>query len=135
MLNIVADEQTIGCSVDKVFAFVSDFRNFSYLMPLQVHDYSAEKDTCQFTITGMGPLNMMIKQRIEPTMIKAISVGNTPISFELKVNLKDINGESTVASLHIEAEVGTMLAILARNPLQHFANVLVQKLKEVCENP
>lgn len=133
MLNIIGREQAIGCPVEKVFDFASDFRNFAHLMPAQVHDYSAVKDSCKFNIAGLGTVSMLMQEQYAPILIRAVSTNDTPVNFELQVNLKNINGFSTSATVKVAAEVGTMLALLIKDPLQQIADQLVQKLKEACE--
>ncbi len=133
MLNLTGREQTIVCPVEKVFAFASDFRNFSDLMPAQVYDYTAAKDSCKFNIAGLGTVSMLMQEQYAPVLIRAISTKDTPVNFELQVNLKNLDGLSTSASVFVSADIGAMLALLVRDPLQQIADQLVQKLKEACE--
>jgi hypothetical protein len=70
---------------------------------------------------------------LENSKIRAASSGKTAIKFELVVNLLPETPDSCTAFAELDAELSPMLAMLARNPLNNFINMLVDKLKEVME--
>jgi carbon monoxide dehydrogenase subunit G len=133
-MHIESKKQVIARPASEIYAFIKDFRNFEQLMPSQVMNYQAEYDQCSFEISSMGQVSLEMKERIEDQMIRAASTAATAINFELIVNLvPEIAGSSIVQS-ELNAELSPMLAMLAKNPLNNFINMLVDKLKEVMES-
>ena len=53
MTRIESDKVEVAKSAEEVFNFLSDFNNFSKLMPEQVTDWVSDTDTCSFNIKGM----------------------------------------------------------------------------------
>jgi carbon monoxide dehydrogenase subunit G len=133
-MQIESKKQIIARPTSEIYAFIKDFRNFRQLMPSQVMNYQAGYEECSFEISSMGQVSLEMKERIEDQMIRAVSTAGTAINFELIVNLVPENAGSSSAQAELNAELSPMLAMLARNPLNNFINMLVDKLKEVMES-
>lgn len=102
-------------------------------MPAQVQNYQATANECSFEISGMGPVFLLMKERVENEKVMAVSTGKTPIEFQLMVNLTALENHSTAATVKLDAELSPMLAMLAKAPLNNFINMMAEKLKEVME--
>jgi carbon monoxide dehydrogenase subunit G len=134
MMHIESKKQSIARPASEIYAFIKDFRNFEHLMPSQVMNYQAEYDQCSFEISSMGNVTLEMKERIDDQMIRAASTAGTAINFELIVYLVSENANSSICRAELNAELSPMLAMLAKNPLNNFINMLVDKLKEVMES-
>lgn len=132
-MQIESKKQLISRPAYEVYTFVSDFRNFSQLMPAQVKNYRAGYDQCSFEISSMGNISLEMKERIENVRVKAVSTADTAINFELILSLVQETEADCTAQALLNAELSPMLAMLAKNPLNNFINILVDKLKEVME--
>jgi len=132
-MHIESSRQIINRQVIDVYTFIEDFRNFEHLMPEQVKNYQATSDDCNFEISGMGQVSLIITERIECSQIKAASAGKTAVNFELIVNLSPESDDQCSVVVQLNAELSMMLELIAKNPLNNFINILVSKLKEVME--
>jgi carbon monoxide dehydrogenase subunit G len=133
MMHIESNKQSIARPASEIYVFIKDFRNFERLMPPQVMNYQAGYEQCSFEISSMGRVSLEMKERIEDQMIRAASTAGTAINFDLIVNLVPESTGSSLVRAELNAELSPMLAMLARNPLNNFINMLVDKLKEVME--
>jgi len=133
MMHIESNKQSIARPASEIYTFIKDFRNFERLMPSQVMNYQAGYEQCSFEISSMGRVSLEMKERIEDKMIRAASTAGTAINFELIVNLVPESAGASIVQAELNAELSPMLAMLARNPLNNFINMLVDKLKEVME--
>jgi carbon monoxide dehydrogenase subunit G len=119
-------------SREKVFNFLSDFRNFEKLIPQdRVSNWSATEDTCSFNIQGMADIGMKITKLDMPSVIHIESHGKNPFPFTLKAYLDQIQDNETDASLVFDAEVNPFLKIMVEKPLSNFFNMLADKLEQI----
>lgn len=133
MTEINSENVDIQKSAKNIFIFLSDFNNFEKLMPEQVVNWKSTVDTCSFTIKGMASLGMRHQSMVEFSEINLVSDDNAPFSFTLSCLLKD-HGKSTDGQMRLNADLNPMLKMMAKKPLQNFANLLIHKLKEVMED-
>ncbi|MBE0662746.1 MAG: hypothetical protein IH597_09775 [Bacteroidales bacterium] len=132
-MHIKSEAQIIDKPASEVYSFIKDFRNFEHLMPPQVQNYKASYDECSFEISGMGSVWLEMNERVEDTRVMASSTGNTAIKFDLIVNLSMQSPGQCMAIAELNADLSTMLSMIARKPLNNFINMMVEKLKEVLE--
>ena len=131
MTSIESNIVEINNSSEKIFNFLSNLNNFEKLMPEQVINWLSTEDTCSFTIKGMTDLAMSVKEKTPHTKIVIISGEKTPFNFSLICQLKKINENITSTQILFNAELNTMLEMLAKKPLHNFVNMLVAKLGEI----
>ena len=105
--------------------------NFGKLMPEQVINWKSADDSCSFTIKGMTDLSMRISEKTPNSKIVIIPGDNPPFPFSLIFQLNEEQKEITKAQILFNAELSMMMELLAKNPLQNFINLLVEKLKEL----
>lgn len=135
MIHLKSNEQVIFRPANEVFSFIEDFRNFNHLMPQQVQNYKADRDHCSFDISSMGHVSLEMTERVADSHVKASSTGQTPVKFDLLVYLEAVKTQQCTATIHLNAELSPMFAMLARTPLTNFINMMAEKLKEVLEAP
>ena len=105
--------------------------NFGKLMPEQVINWKSTEDSCSFTIKGMTDLSMRISVKTPNSKIIITPGDNPPFSFSLICQLQEEQKDETKAQILFDAELSMMMELLAKNPLQNFINLLVEKLKEL----
>lgn len=115
----------------KVFTFLSNMNNFEQLMPEQVINWKSTETTCSFTIKGMTDLSLSISEKIPYSKIVIIPGENAPFMFNLICQINENNTNNSTVQIVFQAELSTMMEMLAKNPLQNFVNVLASKLKEI----
>jgi hypothetical protein len=61
-------------SSERVYAFLSNFNNFSHLVPPdKVKNWQATEDTCHFTVDGLGNAGLRMIEKEPYSLIKSIS--------------------------------------------------------------
>lgn len=119
-------EQVIPAPREDVYHFISDLRNFESLMPDQVEKWSADRDRCEFTVTGLSTINMEVTGR-SPGRVNLKSGDKSPVDFELECSLTD-NGNSTVAMITLNTHLSPMIKMMASRPLQNLVNIMAERL-------
>lgn len=127
-----SDIVTIRRKPEDVFHFLSDFRNFTPLMPEQVSNWQATAENCSFTVAGMMNIGLKITEKLPFEKIIMQGEGKLPFDIGMKVKIKDIAEDSEV-KITIEAALNPFTAVAVQKPLSEFVNVLAYKLKEVLE--
>ncbi|MCL2416444.1 MAG: hypothetical protein FWD02_00725 [Bacteroidales bacterium] len=132
MTKINSNPVEIQASTKNVLDFLSNFDNFSTLLPPQITNWQSTEDSCSFTIQNMATLAMRIKEKSEDRLVIE-SEAPSPFPFELICELEEL-GENTCRSMiRLHAEMSMMIAMMAKNPLQNFVNILNDQLKQKFE--
>ena len=130
MSLIESQAVTIKKSDEEIFNFISDFTNFTALMPPQVQDVKITQDSCSFSIQGMPTIKLKIYERTPFSSVKMIAEdGKLP--FTLTCSLQSVNKTQCIAQFHFEAELNPMMKMMVAKPLGNFLNLLSEKLKEI----
>ena len=130
MTRIESDKRNIDKSSEVIFNFLSDFNNFETLMPDKVVDWKSDSDSCSFTISGLASLGMRITEKTPNTFIKIVDEGKVPFKFDFLVNIAD-NANSSEVQLIFDADLNSMLKMVAVKPLRNFLNMLLDELQVV----
>lgn len=122
----------IGTSTEKLYTFLSDFKNFEKIMPEQIKNWVADTDSCSFEIEKMATIELRIIERKPNSFLQIEGEGKTPFPLQLRALIEDKSGHSSI-SFEIEAEVNSMMSMMVKRPLQSLVDILGQKLKEFME--
>ncbi|MCL2682661.1 MAG: hypothetical protein FWE63_04135 [Bacteroidales bacterium] len=133
MTKIESKPIEIQTSAKSIFAYLSNFNNFANLMPPQVVNWQSTEDSCSFTIQNMATLAMRIKEKTEPTKLVIASEAPSPFPFSLICELEELSEHSCRSVIKLHADMNMMLAMMAKNPLQNFVNILNEQLKKTFE--
>jgi carbon monoxide dehydrogenase subunit G len=131
MTRIESNVVDIDNSAKNIFTILSDFNNYEKLMPSQVTNWSATKDECTFTISGMATISMKIVEKVPHSLIRISSHGKVPFNFTLNVNLTETGPSSCKGQLVMDADLNLMLKMMAEKPLGNFLNMLAEKMKDL----
>jgi carbon monoxide dehydrogenase subunit G len=114
----------------KVFDFLSDFRNFEHLIPQdKVSNWEATEDHCSFNISGIGEVGLRIVKKEAFHLIKYSGDNLASIEFNLWIQLKQIEETDTRVRITFKAGLNPMVASFAKKPLEEFVNILVNRLE------
>ncbi|MDB4924903.1 SRPBCC family protein [Mucilaginibacter sp.] len=117
----------INRPVSDVYQYLSDFNNHQQLMPDSVQDWTSTTDEAHFGIQNMVQLALQIIERVENKSINIIATGKPPFAVKLNWNLAP-DGEGTLATLTINADLNMMMKMMASGPLQKLAEHETQRL-------
>lgn len=130
MTEFVSDRVDINAPSGKVFDFLSDFTNFEHLMPEQIKNWKADKDTCSFTIEGMADLSMRIAAKTPNKNIHIVAEGKNPLDYTLDCFLFENGEDQSKVEIVFNADLNPFIKAVASGPLQNFVDMLARKLKE-----
>jgi carbon monoxide dehydrogenase subunit G len=128
-LDITSKIGTIPGNVTNVYNFLSDFNNFQQLIPRdKVKDWTSSADSCQFTVEGLGTAGLRIIEREPGKLIKITTEEGSSLHFILWIQLKEHGEQLTTAKVTMRAELNPMFAMIAKKPLEHFVNTLIDQM-------
>lgn len=130
MTEFVSERLVINTSCNEVYSFMSDFTNFEHLMPEQIKNWKADKDSCSFTIEGLADLSMRIASKNPDRNIHIIADGKNPIDYTLDCFFFEMDESSCKVELIFNADLNPFIKSVASRPLQNFVNMLATKLQE-----
>ncbi|MDD5570183.1 MAG: hypothetical protein PHD97_03405 [Bacteroidales bacterium] len=133
MTKIESQKVPINNSSEKIFNFLSDFNNFSKLMPEQVINWKSDENECSFTIKGMVDIKMQIAEKTPYSKIVYKSAKGFSLDFNLICEIEKVEETKCNAKLYFESELSPFLKMMVETPLQNFVDILIKKLKEVGE--
>ncbi len=135
MAKVESKEVEINAPVKKIFEFLSDFTNFSLLVPDKVENWKATKEKCSFRVSGMADIGMEISQTTPYSSIVIVNdkeVG-TSFSFSFNWDFKSIDESKTKVKSFFDLDVNPMMSMMIKKPLQNFMDILVDTLKKKME--
>jgi len=134
-MKIDGRKAVVSVSQNKVFQFLSDFNNYEQLMPEQIVNWQSDTETCSFTIKGMADIKLKFARKEASRLLELVPEGKTPVKFSLLVNLEPdtLNEQKTVVSVHVDADLNPMLAMIAKRPFENLANTISEELYKVFE--
>jgi carbon monoxide dehydrogenase subunit G len=133
MTKIDSNPVEIQSSAKNVLDFLSNFDNFSKLMPPQIVNWQSTADSCSFTIQNMATLAMRIQEK-ESNRLVIVSEAPSPFPFQLICELDELSENNCRSTIRLHAEMNMMVAMMAKNPLQNFVNILNEQLKQKIES-
>jgi carbon monoxide dehydrogenase subunit G len=118
----------INRPVNDVYDFLADLNNHQQLMPENIEDWQSTYDGASFSIKNMAKLSVKVANRIENREVKIIPASKPPFDVELTWSLVP-DGDHTVATFAIAADLNMMMKMVASGPLQKLADQETQRLK------
>jgi len=116
----------------KVFNFLSDFTNFSNLIPPgKLSNWKATQDSCSFMVEGLGQAGLRIIEKIPNNLIKISSDSNTPLNFYLRIEINPKSTNSCEVKIIIEPDVNPLIRGMIKAPLQGFVDMLVDQMEKM----
>lgn len=128
MAEFKGQPSTIKAPIHKVYNKLVDFENFkSFIDKIPTDKIPADKleqfknieitsDSIAFQGGPTGPVKLVVDQRIEPSLIR-LKAADLPINLTLEIQLKE-NGEETLQTTVIKADIPAMLKPMVAGPLQ-----------------
>jgi len=112
--------KTINKTQEDIFTFLSDFNNFTPLIPAdKVEGWRVEGEECYFKIPNVGDVSLKIIEKEAPNTIKIAPAGKVPFEFNFWVQLKSVAPYDTKMKLTIKADLNMMMKMVAKKPIQN----------------
>ncbi len=143
LVKKVSDIKTINAPAERIFDFLSDFEKIAALfegnaehipeaekqkISEQIENFSADRDSCRFTIKKFGRTGLDIVDREPCKTIKYQSDASSPVPITLWIQLIEVSSSDTRMRLTIHAELSMMMKMMLKNKLDKGINQLADAL-------
>jgi carbon monoxide dehydrogenase subunit G len=130
MTTIESEIRTISANNEVVFAKLGDLRNLEVIkdkIPAEagISDFSCEEDSINFTISAVGRMSLKAIDR-EPFKTIKLGAENSPIDFNLWIQLVPTNETETAMRVVLKAELPMMVKMMLGNKLQEMVDQLAK---------
>ncbi|MDR0971983.1 MAG: hypothetical protein LBM25_06345 [Bacteroidales bacterium] len=134
-MKIQSKENKIEKEDKYIFDFLSDFTNFSLLLPDKVENWKATKDRCSFDVKGVSSFGMKISETMPHSSIIIVNDEEVkmPAKFVFSWNIEKQNDNSSKVYCSFDLDINPIVSSMIKKPLNDFVNILVDKLKEKME--
>lgn len=133
-MKIESNKTIIEKSNQMVFDYISNCNNFGKVLPDQIKNWQSTEDQCTFDIEGMAKVTLVVSQRIPHSQIVYTATTNQPFGITLICNIAYIDNSNCEVQSELNADIPPMIAMMAKAPLQKFADQLMLKIKQTCES-
>lgn len=128
------DSKTVLCqtSDEKMFGFLSDFNNFTRLMPSQVEGWSVNGNTCTFKVGGFMQITLAYTEKIANSrlVVAPAADSNSPIPFKMIVNITNDSASTCRVSISFNLEGSNpMMNMMIKPKLRDAADRIVDQLQ------
>ncbi|MDY5970062.1 MAG: hypothetical protein SPJ13_08645 [Bacteroidales bacterium] len=129
------ESKTVQCakSPQKIYEFLSDFNNFTRLIPTdKVNGWQVNGDTCTFNVGGFMSLTLEYAERTPFSRIAIAPAhnSNSPIPLKATLNLKENGPDSTNVNMVVDGGGGNpMISMMLKPKLRDAADKLMDALQ------
>jgi carbon monoxide dehydrogenase subunit G len=121
---------------ETVFNYISDFRNFSGLLPGdRLNNLQITREKIIFDIQGLGTVGLEIQGKQPWSMLTVGPSKDSSTDFTFIIHIKEAGKDLSAVKLNLTANLNMFLEMMARNPLQQFVDLMIDKLSEVNFTP
>jgi Carbon monoxide dehydrogenase subunit G (CoxG). len=118
-------------SDEKIFSVISDLRNLERLkdkLPQdKVQNISFDADSCSFDVPPLGQVSLRIIER-EPNKTIKFGSDQSPIAFNLWIQLKSVAEDDTRIKVTLKAEINMMIKMMVEKPIKEMLNKMAEML-------
>lgn len=132
-MHVTSKAADIHANSERLYHLISDCQGLKQFLPEQIQNWEAGENYCQFNVAGIATLKMEITERVEFSKVNYLISNDKQIPIQCSFSI-ETKGTTSDLTLDIDAEVPLFLQAMLRNPLQKFADVIVDKLKQNVEH-
>jgi carbon monoxide dehydrogenase subunit G len=128
LLEVVSKVGKIQNNEERIYLFLSDFRNLDSLIPPEVQGWKSNENSCQFLVKSqMIGLEIVLREPFK--MIKYQATDDSVMPFLFWVQLVKVSAYDTRIRLTVHAEVNAMMKIVLKKQLKKALDQLVDQLE------
>ncbi len=128
MVSTFQSSTTITLPISQVYSFLADLNNHAQLMPDNVTDWQSTQTEATFTIKNMAKLALSLTSKTEDSEILIASTTPSPFEVIMRWTLSPLDGQ-TLVNLNLDAQLTTMMKMLASTALQKLVDYQTDTLK------
>ena len=96
-----------------------------------IEDFSADRDSCSFSISPVGKFSLRIANREKPKAIKLVSEQDSPIGFKFWIQILPINDTSCKIKLTLHTELNMMMKMMVGKKLDNGLNQIADAFTQI----
>lgn len=133
-MKIESNKTIIEKNNEFVFDYISNCNNFGKVLPEQIKNWQSTEDSCTFEIEGMAKITLVITNRTPHLKVVYTATADKPFGLILTCFIMYLDNNKCEIYSELDADIPPMIAMMAKSPLQKFADQLMVKIKQVCES-
>ena len=132
-MNVISQRHAVNASEEKIFASLSDCRNFEKFLPAEMKDVEVTAETCKFTIPGLTTLDLKITEKTEFSKVAFQATNDKNIPINLIFHIINENNVNNI-EVEIDVDIPSFLATMVKKPLQNAVDMIAEKVPQAIEN-
>jgi carbon monoxide dehydrogenase subunit G len=129
MIKLESKTRTVNGSREEVYKYITDFRNFSDLLPAdKLRNLEVSSDSLSFGIDGLGNIGLVIAEKTPYEHIHITATEKSTADFNFNINLTEAPGNQSEVKINLQANLNMFLEMMAKGPLQQFVDLIIDKL-------
>jgi len=129
MLKIESKSGLTKGNQEAVYNYISDFRNLKQLLSAeQLRNLEITGDTLSFNLDGLGYVGLTIAERTPCSQLVITGTEDSSANFTFWININPVSENQSQVNLILQANLNMFLEMMAKGPLQQFADLMVDKL-------
>lgn len=130
-MNITSEKVTVNKTQEQLYNFLLNLDNIQYLLPQgKFSDWEGSENKCAFKIQGYK-IALEKASETPNELIKLKTTSDSPIDFDLNINLKSLNDSTTEAYMNCEARVNAFLQMMIKKPLGNLFEYMTERMEKV----
>jgi carbon monoxide dehydrogenase subunit G len=132
MIQIESKTAVVDAKPEQVFDYLTDFTHFDSLLPKEsLSDVELSKEKILFSLQGLGRVGLAIREKIPPQEIRIGSTAESSADFTLVLRITPLAEGQSAIRINLKANLNMFLEMVARSPLQQFADLMADKLEQI----
>lgn len=132
MLKLTSKFGTAKARKEVVYNYISDFRNFSGLLPAeQLQDMVITENTLQFNLAGLGNIGLKIGEQHPFDQLVINAIEGTAADFTFWINIAESTENTSQVHIVLQANLNMFIEMMAKGPLQKFLDLMADKLETI----
>lgn len=132
MLTVESKKGMAKGSQEKVFDYLSDFRNFSSLLPEErMNDLEISREKIRFSLQGLGNVGLVIRDKKPPSELIIKATEDSSADFTFFIQIREAGENRSEVKLILQANLNMFLELMAKSPLQQFVDMIAEKMETI----
>ena len=120
----------LSCSVEDVFAFVTDIRNFQRFIPEgTISNWNSEKESCSFNMSMLGTVSVRLSEKKEYSKVVFTGDALKKNDFILTLAISDNAENHAEVRVMLSADLNPMIKMIATKPIGQFLEMLINEME------
>lgn len=120
----------MSCSVEDVFAFVTDIRNFQRFIPEgTISNWNSEKESCSFNVSMLGTVSVRLSEKKEYSKVVFTGDALKKNDFILTLVISENAENHAEVRVMLSADLNPMIKMIATKPIGQFLEMLINEME------